>query len=64
MTAAEFRRQWQKWTNLLAYARRVNDAGGEARCERELTALAEVGARGMTGEQGAEKNSENPPTGC
>lgn len=47
MTAEEFRRQFERWLNLLAYARRVNDAGGVERCERELSILSEAGARGM-----------------
>lgn len=48
MTAEQYRREWEKWANLLAYARRVNDAGGVVQCEKKLTELAEAGARGMT----------------
>jgi hypothetical protein len=48
MTAEQFRREFEKWSNLLQYARRVNDAGGQVKCEQKLTELAEAGARGMT----------------
>lgn len=36
---AEFNREWEKWNNLLRYARRVNDIGGERLCERKLGEL-------------------------
>lgn len=39
MSGQEFAREWERWNNLLRFARRVNDQGGERRCLAELERL-------------------------
>jgi hypothetical protein len=50
MTPTDFRRQFERWLNLLNYCRRTNDRGGVVRCERELREL-EARLTTTTGEE-------------
>lgn len=44
MNGEQFAREWEKWNNLLRFALRVNDVGGERLCRAKIEELKQMRA--------------------